>query len=58
MAYSTNPNLPKARAIAMQLLVRDQLPDADDGDTSKRPAGPMVQRAVRWYLALRRGVTV
>ena len=26
MAYSTNPNLPKARAIAMQLLVRDQLP--------------------------------
>lgn len=26
MAYSTNPNLPKARAIAMQLLVRDGLP--------------------------------
>jgi transposase InsO family protein len=26
MAYSTNPKLPKARAIAMQLLVRDQLP--------------------------------
>ena len=26
MAYSTNPNLPKARAIAMQLLVRQQLP--------------------------------
>jgi transposase InsO family protein len=26
MAYSTNPNLPKARAIAMQLLVREQLP--------------------------------
>jgi len=26
MAYSSNPNLPKARAIAMQLLVRDQLP--------------------------------
>ena len=26
MAYSTNPNLPKARATAMQLLVRDQLP--------------------------------
>lgn len=26
MAYSTNPNLPKARAIAMQLLLRDQLP--------------------------------
>ncbi len=26
MAYSINPNLPKARAIAMQLLVRDQLP--------------------------------
>lgn len=25
MAYSTNPNLPKARAIAMQLLVREQL---------------------------------
>jgi transposase InsO family protein len=25
MAYSTNPNLPKARAIAMQLLVRDGL---------------------------------
>lgn len=23
MAYSTTPNLPKARAIAMQLLVRD-----------------------------------
>ncbi len=26
MAYSTNPHLPKARAIAMQLLVRDGLP--------------------------------
>ena len=26
MAYSTNPNLPKARAIAMQLLIRDKLP--------------------------------
>jgi len=26
MAYSTNPNLPKARAIAMQLLVVEQLP--------------------------------
>lgn len=26
MAYSTNPYLPKARAIAMQLLVRDGLP--------------------------------
>jgi transposase InsO family protein len=26
MAYSTNPNLPKARAFAMQLLVRDGLP--------------------------------
>lgn len=26
MAYSINPNLPKARAIAMQLLVRQQLP--------------------------------
>ncbi len=26
MAYSSNPNLPKARAIAMQLLVREQLP--------------------------------
>lgn len=26
MAYSSNPNLPKARAIAMQLLVRDGLP--------------------------------
>ena len=26
MAYSTNPNLPKARAIAMQLLVREHLP--------------------------------
>lgn len=26
MAYSTNPNLPKARGIAMQLLVREQLP--------------------------------
>ncbi len=26
MAYSTNPNLPKARAIAMQLLVCEQLP--------------------------------
>lgn len=26
MAYSINPNLPKARALAMQLLVRDELP--------------------------------
>ena len=26
MAYSTNPNLPKARAIAMQLLVRERVP--------------------------------
>ena len=26
MAYSTNPNLPKARAIAMQLLIREGLP--------------------------------
>ena len=26
MAYSTNPNLPKARAIALQLLIREQLP--------------------------------
>lgn len=26
MAYSTNPHLPKARATAMQLLVREQLP--------------------------------
>lgn len=26
MAYSTNPNLPNARAIAMRLLVEDQLP--------------------------------
>ena len=26
MAYSTNPNLPKARATAMRLLVEDQLP--------------------------------
>jgi transposase InsO family protein len=26
MAYSTNPNLPKARAIALQLLVQDGLP--------------------------------
>lgn len=26
MAYSINPNLPKARAVAMQLLVREQLP--------------------------------
>lgn len=26
MAYSTNPNLPRARAIALQLLVREQLP--------------------------------
>lgn len=26
MAYSTNPNLPKARATAMQLLIREQLP--------------------------------
>lgn len=26
MAYSTNPNLPKARAIAMQLLIRERLP--------------------------------
>ena len=26
MAYSINPNLPKARAIALQLLIRDELP--------------------------------
>ena len=26
MAYSINPNLPKARAIAMKLLIRDELP--------------------------------
>jgi transposase InsO family protein len=26
MAYSTNPNLPKARAIAMRLLMQEQLP--------------------------------
>lgn len=26
MAYSTNPNLPKARALAMQLLVREGIP--------------------------------
>jgi transposase InsO family protein len=26
MAYSTNPNLPKARAIALQLLIREGLP--------------------------------
>jgi len=26
MAYSTNPNLPKARALAMQLLVREKVP--------------------------------
>jgi len=26
MAYSINPNLPKARAIAMQLLIRDRMP--------------------------------
>lgn len=26
MAYSTNPYLPRARALAMQLLIRDQLP--------------------------------
>jgi transposase InsO family protein len=26
MAYSTNPNLPKARALAMQLLIREGLP--------------------------------
>ena len=26
MAYSINPNLPKARAFAMQLLIRDGLP--------------------------------
>jgi transposase InsO family protein len=26
MAYSINPNLPKARAFAMQLLIREQLP--------------------------------
>jgi len=26
MAYSINPNLPKARALAMQLLIREQLP--------------------------------
>ena len=25
MAYSINPNLPKARAFAMELLVKDQL---------------------------------
>lgn len=28
MAYSTNPNLPKARAIAMRLLIADGLPSA------------------------------
>lgn len=26
MAYSTNPNLPKARALALQLLIRERLP--------------------------------
>jgi transposase len=26
MAYSINPNLPNARAVAMQMLIRDQLP--------------------------------
>ena len=26
MAYSNNPNLPKARAIALRLLVTEQLP--------------------------------
>ena len=26
MAYSINPNLPKARATALQMLIRDQLP--------------------------------
>jgi hypothetical protein len=26
MAYSTNPNLPKARATALQLLIREGLP--------------------------------
>lgn len=26
MAYSSNPNLPRARAIAMQLLIREELP--------------------------------
>ena len=26
MAYSTNPNLPKARAIALKLLIQDELP--------------------------------
>ena len=26
MAYSNNPNLPKARALAMQLLIKEQLP--------------------------------
>jgi transposase len=26
MAYSINPNLPKARAIAMKLLIAEQLP--------------------------------
>src|SRR5688500_6647841 len=26
MAYSTNPYLPKARAFALQLLIREQLP--------------------------------
>ena len=26
MAYSSNPNLPKARALALQLLIREQLP--------------------------------
>ena len=26
MAYSTNPNLPKARALAMQMLVKEKLP--------------------------------
>jgi len=26
MAYSTNPNLPKARALAMKLLLMEELP--------------------------------
>lgn len=26
MAYSINPNLPKARATAMQLLIREHMP--------------------------------
>jgi len=28
MAYSNNPNLPKARAIAMKLLIAEVLPSA------------------------------